>query len=371
MHRFLANPPRPIVLALALSLAIIAGCSESPVASPPPSIVDVPAATYPVPEVREEPKPVLKPVVTPPGAAPEGMVWIPGGTFMMGTDDASLNDAGPRHEVTLDGFWVDKTEVTNRQFEAFVKATGYVTVAEQKPDPKDFPDAPPDLLVPGSIVFTPPDRKVPLDNHLVWWRYVPGANWRQPEGPDSTIKGRENHPVVHICWDDAFAYAKWAGKRLPTEAEWEYASRGKNKSSPYLWGNDFKPNGKWPANIWQGEFPSKNTEGDGFRATAPVASFPPNDYGLYDMGGNVWEWCSDWYRPNYESGSLRNPEGPPSSFDPAEPGVKKRVQRGGSYLCTDQYCTSYLPGWRGKGAADSAATHIGLRCVKSPPAPKP
>jgi formylglycine-generating enzyme required for sulfatase activity len=275
-----------------------------------------------------------------------------------------MRDASPSHEVTLDGFWMDKTEVTNREFERFVKATGYVTVAEKKPDAKDFPNAPPEALVAGSIVFTPPAGKIPLDNHLAWWSYVPGADWRHPEGPKSGIEGRENHPVVHVCWDDAAAYAKWAGKRLPTEAEWEYASRGPKAGSPYLWGDELKPKGAWPANIWQGEFPIQNNEGDGFRRTAPVGSYPPNAYGLFDMAGNVWEWCADWYRPGYESGAQRNPQGPTSSFDPDEPGVLKRVQRGGSYLCADEYCTSYLPGWRGKGAADSAATHIGLRCVK-------
>ncbi len=293
------------------------------------------------------------------------MVWIPGGTFVMGTDDTRMRDATPVHEVALDGFWMDKTEVTNREFERFVKATGYVTVAERKPSEKDFPTAPPELLVPGSIVFTPPSEKVPLDNHLAWWRYVPGADWKHPEGPESSIKGREDHPVVHVCWDDAAAYAKWAGKRLPTEAEWEYASLGGKKDKPFLWGTEMKPGGRWSANIWQGDFPNKNSEGDGFRHTAPVATFPPNDYGLYDMAGNVWEWCSDWYRPNYPAGPQRNPQGPATSYDPTELGVAKRVQRGGSYLCTDEYCTSYLPGWRGKGAPDSGATHIGLRCVKS------
>jgi len=353
----------------ALLMLFLVGCSDGPTSGETSKHV-VPPPDQPAVSNVAKNAPAASPT-KPLGPAPEGMVWIPGGTFMMGTSDTRLRDASPLHEVSVDGFWMDKTELTNQEFEKFVKATGYLTVAEKKPDAKDFPDAPAELLVPGSIVFTPPSEKVPLDNHLAWWRYVPGANWRHPEGPDSSIQGRENHPVVHICWDDAVAYAKWAGKRLPTEAEWEYASKGPKGGSTYLWGDDFKPHGQWAANIWQGEFPIKNSEGDGFRRTAPVASYPPNGFGLHDMAGNVWEWCADWYRPNYPSGPQRNPQGPPSSYDPDEPGVLKRVQRGGSFLCTDEYCTSYMPGWRGKGAPDSAATHIGVRCVKSPADPTP
>ena len=301
-----------------------------------------------------------------PEPAPEGMVWIPSGTYWMGGDDSTWPDAKPVHQVTVDGFWMDRTEVTNRQFAEFVKATGYVTVAEIKPDAKDFPDAPPENLVPGSLVFTPPAGPVSFENPLVWWRYVPGANWRHPEGPHTTIDGKENYPVVQVCWDDAVAYARWANKRLPTEAEWEYAARGGKELQPFVWGKELKPDGKWQANIWQGQFPNRNTSDDGFLRTAPVTTFPPNDFGLFDMAGNVWEWCSDWYRPRYEMTPTHNPKGPDTSFDPQEPSVRKRVQRGGSFLCTDTYCTSYRPGARGKGSPDSAASHVGFRCVRSP-----
>lgn len=311
-------------------------------------------------------EPIAKPAKRPDGPAPEGMVWIPGGTFWMGADDASMPDARPVHEVSVSGFWMDRTEVTNRQFARFVKETAYLTIAERKPDPKDFPDAPPEKLVPGSIVFTPPAGPVSLSDPLIWWRYVPGANWRHPEGPETNIEGKDDYPAVQICWYDAVAYAKWAGKRLPTEAEWELAARGGKVRTRYVWGDDLKIEGKWQANIWEGHFPDQNSAEDGFDRTAPVAKFPPNGFGLYDIAGNVWEWCSDWYRPGYETTEIRNPTGPKSSYDPDEPGVPKRVQRGGSFMCSDQYCTRYLPGARGKGAPDSAASHVGFRCVLSP-----
>ena len=299
-------------------------------------------------------------------AAPQGMIWIPAGTFVMGGQD-DAPDNKPLHSATLDGFWMDKTEVTNQQFEVFVSATGYKTVAERKPDAKDFPGVPEDKLVPGAAVFTPPLGPVSLDEHLIWWRYVPGADWRHPGGPETNLKGRETHPVVNTCWDDAAAYAKWAGKSLPTEAQWEYAARGGLDRQRYVWGAELTPNGKWQANIWQGRFPNENTELDGFRGTSPVASFPPNGYGLYDMAGNVWEWCADWYRPDYyENSPLENPQGPRESFDPSEPGMPKRVQRGGSILCSDMYCIRYLPGARGKGAPDTGLSHLGFRCVKQP-----
>jgi formylglycine-generating enzyme required for sulfatase activity len=262
---------------------------------------------------------------------------------------------------------MDRTEVTNRQFAEFVAATGYTTVAERKPDPNDFPDAPLDKLVPGSLVFTPPVGEVSLDNPLVWWSYVPGANWKHPEGPETSIDGKEKCPVVQISWEDAAAYARWAGKRLPTEAEWEYAARGGKARTRFVWGDELRPGGKWQANIWQGHFPEKGSPEDGFSRTAPVASYPPNGFGLFDMSGNVWEWCSDWYRPGYDVGQARNPVGPPTSYDPDEPGARKRVQRGGSFLCTDQYCTRYLPGARGKGSEDTGSSHLGFRCVLSPP----
>ena len=294
------------------------------------------------------------------------MVWIDGGVYQRGDD--MFPDAQPLQEVFVDGFWIDEAEVTNAQFAEFVKATGYVTVAERPLDPKEFPGAPPDKLVPGSIVFTPPDQAVPLDNHLQWWEYVPGACWRNPEGPKSSIKGRENEPVTQVCWEDAVAYAAWAGKRLPTEAEWEYAARGGLERQKYPWGDTLSPDGDtWAANIWQGTFPIENTKLDGYPRLAPVKSFAPNGYGVYDVAGNVWEWCADWYRPDaYASSPRVNPRGPDDSFDPLEPGIPKRVQRGGSFLCTDQYCTRYMVGSRGKGDPRSAASHIGFRCAKSP-----
>ncbi len=296
----------------------------------------------------------------------EGMVYIPAGEFWMGTEE-SYGDCKPVHKVYVSGFWMDRTEVTNAQFERFVRATGYQTIAERKPSAKDYPNAPPEKLVPFSIVFTPPDHAVPLNEHLRWWQAVPGADWRHPEGPGSSIKGRENHPVVHVCWHDAMAYARWAGKRLPTEAEWERAARGSLDRKRYCWGDELLPGGKWQANIWQGHFPYENTARDGFTGTAPVASFPANGYGLHDMAGNVWEWCADWYRPDYYKDSpTTNPQGPRDSDDPQEPGVPKRVQRGGSFLCSDEYCMRYLPGARGKGEPNSAASHVGFRCVWSP-----
>jgi sulfatase modifying factor 1 len=299
--------------------------------------------------------------------APAGMVWIPGGRFWMGTDH--LEDAQPVHQVEVQGFWMDRTDVTNEQFDRFVKATGYLTIAERPLDQKEFPNLAPEDLAPGSVVFTQPDRPVSLDHPLAWWRFVRGANWRHPEGPNSDLRGKEKYPVVHIAWPDATAYAKWAGKRLPTEAEWEFAARGGLDRQNYVWGNQLKPGGKWRANTFQGHFPDHNTSEDGYAGVAPVASFEANGYGLYDMSGNVWQWVSDWYRPDYYAGLSRdgslaaNPGGPRDSFDPQEPGVQKRVQKGGSFLCTDQYCDRYMPGARGKGDPDTGTNHLGFRCV--------
>ncbi|HEX4950299.1 MAG TPA: formylglycine-generating enzyme family protein [Blastocatellia bacterium] len=307
----------------------------------------------------------------PPGPAPEGMVWIPGGTFWMGCDDCNMPDAEPVHLVYVDGYWMDKTPVTNAQFAKFVAATGYKTIAEQTPDPKDFPGVPLDKLVAGSAIFNPPKKAVPLDNAYVWWRYQPGASWKTPEGPGSSIKGREDHPVVHIAWLDAVEYAKWAGKRLPTEAEFEFGARGGLDRNKFAWGNELKPNGKWAANIWQGKFPEADSGEDGYKTvTSPVTAFPPNGFGLYDVGGNVWQWCADWYRPDYfekvaAKEAVKNPQGPSDSYDPQEPGVPKRVQKSGSLMCSDQYCARYHVGSRGKGAMDSGASHVGFRCVKS------
>jgi formylglycine-generating enzyme required for sulfatase activity len=309
---------------------------------------------------------------TPPPADPPGMVWVPGGTFLRGSDNPQMREARPQHRVTVDGFWMDRTAVTNEEFGRFVEATGYVTVAERTPQAKDFPNAPPEKLVAGGVVFTPPGGPVPLNTpscHLQWWDYVKGANWRHPDGPASTTQGREKHPVVQIAWQDAVAYAKWASKRLPTEAEFEFAARGGLEGKKYAWGDELKPEGKWMANIWQGHFPYENTAEDGFLRAAPVGSFPANGYGLHDMAGNVWEWCSDWYRHDYytklAAGNqpVRNPQGPADSFDPTEPGTVKRVMRGGSYLCTDEYCTAYEVGARGKGEPDSGTNHVGFRCV--------
>jgi formylglycine-generating enzyme required for sulfatase activity len=298
------------------------------------------------------------------------MVYIPGGTFWMGCADEQMPDARPWHLVEVDGFWMDKTEVTNEQFARFVKATGYVTIAERAPDPKDFPDAPRENLVPGAVVFAPPDRPVRLDDHYQWWTYLKGASWRHPQGPKSGLQGLEKHPVVEVAHLDAVAYAQWAGKRLPTEAEWELAARGGQDRKTYAWGDELRPGGHWMANIWQGHFPNEDRAEDGYRGTAPVASFPAEGYGLYDMAGNVWEWCSDWYRPDYyESlarggGVAKNPQGPADSFDPEEPGAKKRVNRGGSYLCSDQYCSRYILGSRGRGEAETGTSNLGFRCVK-------
>ena len=304
------------------------------------------------------------------GPAAAGMVWVPGGEFWMGSDAPPFADARPVHRVHVDGFWMDATEVTNEQFKAFVDATGYVTVAERRPDPRDYPGVQPDKLVAGAIVFTPPGGAVPLDNALRWWTYVPGAHWRQPEGPGSNLDGREKHPVVHVAWDDAQAYAAWAGKRLPTEAEWEFAARGGLDRKPYVWGDDFKPSERFMANTFQGRFPDGGEPLDGFAGTAPVASFPPNGYGLYDVAGNVWEWCADWYhhrafdRQAVPDGVARNPAGPATSLDPSEPHVAKRVTKGGSLLCTDQYCSRYMPGGRGKQEPAAGTSNVGFRCVK-------
>jgi formylglycine-generating enzyme required for sulfatase activity len=315
--------------------------------------------------------------LVPTGQSPEGMVWIPGGEFSMGAVNPvgmqsggfeQMKDARPVHQVYVDGFYMDATEVTNAQFAAFVKATGYVTVAEIKPSREEFPDAPEDKLVAGSVVFSPPAGKVGLTDYLQWWSYKNGADWKHPLGPGSDLKGKENYPVVHVSYEDAEAYARWARKRLPTEAEWEFAARGGKAGNLYAWGNELKPGGKWPANIFEGSFPDNDIADDGYQGIAPVKQYAPNGYGLYDVGGNVWEWCSDWYRPDYYeqiSGSVaKNPKGPDDSYDPQEPGLQKRVQRGGSFLCTDQYCTRYMVGTRGKGEVRSATNHIGFRCVK-------
>jgi len=313
----------------------------------------------------------------PAGDPPPGMAWIPGGEFSMGCVDPRgqpfggpdpMRDARPIHRVHVDGFWMDRTEVTNARFAEFVAATGHVTVAERAPRPEDFPGAPPENLVPGSLVFRPPQGPVSLANHYAWWSYVPGADWRHPTGPDSSIAGRDDEPVVQVAHEDAVAFATWAGKRLPTEAEWEFAARGGSAGARYPWGDAFRPSGRFMANTWQGTFPLENTAADGFVGVAPVGRFPPNAYGLLDMSGNVWEWCADWYRHDayaLAAGRVeRNPPGPADSLDPLEPRERKRVLRGGSFLCSEQYCARYIVGTRGKGEHSSGCNHIGFRCVQ-------
>jgi formylglycine-generating enzyme required for sulfatase activity len=306
------------------------------------------------------------------------MVWIPGGEFSMGAADPpdmdnvgmkATEDARPVHRVYVDGFFMDKNDVTNAEFAKFVKATGYITVAERKPRAEDFPGAPPENLVAGSVVFSSPNHPVSLDDHFQWWSYVPGANWRHPLGPASNIQGKDKYPVVQVAYEDAAAYAKWAGQRLPTEAEWEFAARGGLAGKPFVWGDKFRPQGKWMANTHQGHFPNSDTGEDGYAGIAPVAQYAANGYGLYDMAGNVWQWTSDWYRADYyqqlvtAGGVARNPQGPPSAFDPDEPNQPKRVHRGGSFLCTDQYCSRYIVGTRGKGEVSTGTNHLGFRCV--------
>jgi formylglycine-generating enzyme required for sulfatase activity len=344
-----------------------------------------PEASRVIEPPAEKPAVATAPPVGPmkePGATPPAMAWIPGGEFTMGTDDPQAHPAErPAHRVKVGGFWIDATEVTNAEFGRFVEATHYVTTAERPVDwevmksqvPPGTPKPPDDQLVPGSLVFTPPDRPVPLDDITNWWKWVPGANWRHPEGPSSSIEVKDDHPVVHVSWDDATAYAKWAGKRLPTEAEWELAARGGLESKTYAWGNEFRPGGKTLANTWQGHFPESNTDADGFPRTSPVKSFPPNGFGLYDMIGNVWEWCADWYRPDAYAlashsgpGPAVNPTGPEQSYDPEEPFQPKRVTRGGSFLCSENYCSNYRPSARRGTATDSGMSHLGFRCVLTP-----
>ncbi|MFY9152473.1 MAG: formylglycine-generating enzyme family protein [Prolixibacteraceae bacterium] len=307
------------------------------------------------------------------------MVLIHGGRFWMGGDSIwGRADEFPRHQVEVSSFYIDVHEVTNRQFRDFVDATGYVTTAEKKPDWEELKkQLPPgtakpadDVLVAASLVFTPPDHPVSLDNAYAWWQWVPGANWKHPEGPNSNLEGKDDFPVVQVTWEDAQAYCKWAGKRLPTEAEWEYAARGGNNKFIYPWGNEPVTKGKSKANVWDGKFPVKNSGLDGFVLAAPVKHFAANSYGLYDMGGNVWEWVADWYTADYynqckNSGISVNPKGPEKSFDPDEPFALKKVTRGGSFLCNDQYCSGFRIGARMKTSWDSSLNHTGFRCVVS------
>ena len=307
----------------------------------------------------------------------EGMTWIPGGSFAMGSLDGGPDEL-PVHRVQLDGFWMDTYEVTNRQFSEFVEATGYVTTAEQPPQLRSIdPESNlKDVAIleefnqPGSICSLQLSSRNDIDPEkgaYSWWQYVPGADWKHPEGKDSSIENRMDHPVVHVSWLDAKSYCDWAGKILPTEAQWEYAARGGRTAQTYPWGNERNPDGNWLHNIWQREFPINNTVADGHSATSSVGSFPANDFGLFDMSGNVWEWCEDYYQPAYYAESpLRNPKGPDRSFDPQEPGIIKRVQRGGSFMCSEQYCVGYRVSARMKREEDTGAFHTGFRCVVTP-----
>lgn len=300
----------------------------------------------------------------------DGMVWIAGGDAVLGSQCGDLD--APQHRVRLSGFWLDATEVTNAQFAAFVRATGYVTDAEKAPTADEVPGVPADQLVAGSLVFTPPPDAVDLRQFWRWWTFVAGADWRHPAGPGSSVEGCEDHPVVHVSWRDATAYAAWAGKRLPTEAEWEFAARGGLDRQRYGWGDEPRPGGACMANIWQGPFPRENRLEDGFAATNPVRAFAANGFGLWGMSGNVWEWCQDRYHVRgYGDGAgvQVDPQGPEQSLDPQEPGVEKRVMRGGSFLCSDAYCLGYLPGTRMKSTPDTSLCHTGFRCARSAPGP--
>lgn len=301
------------------------------------------------------------------------MVWIPGGTFLMGSNDHYPEEA-PAHQVSVDGFWMDQFTVTNAQFSRFVEETNYVTLAERPANPSDYPGAKPEMLVPSSVVFRRPGRKVDLSNHLDWWTYVAGANWRRPLGPGSSLKGMAKHPVVHVAFEDVEAYCTWAEKELPTEAEWEFAARGGLEGAPFVWGLDFEPDGEVMANTWQGDFPNENLLTDGYEWTAPVGSFPPNGYGLYEMAGNVWEWTTDWYQQHSEIArsccANLNPRGGElnKSYDSRTPDVRipRRVMKGGSYLCAPNYCQRYRPAARMAQAVDTSTCHLGFRTIARP-----
>lgn len=300
---------------------------------------------------------------------PAAMIWLEAGEFKMGSDSTlARSDEQPVHRVKVDGFWIDQTEVTNTQFKGFTDATHYLTTAEKAPTLADImaqvpigtPEPPPELLKAGSLVFAYPPGK---------WDWVIGANWKHPKGPNSDLSGLEQHPVVQVSWFDAVAYCQWAGKRLPTEAEWEYAARGGLTEKTYVWGEENPYTGKDKANIWQGQFPVKNTAKDGHLATSPVKSFPANGYGLYDMAGNVWEWVQDWYRQDTytqraKATPILNPQGPNDSLDPDEPTIPKRIQRGGSFLCDEKVCASYRPSAKMKSSPDTGLSNVGFRCVK-------
>ncbi len=321
------------------------------------------------------------------GEAPEGMVWIPTGEFSMGSDHPlGRRNELPIHRVKIDGFWMDRTEVTNAQFAQFVEATGYQTVAERAPTAEEInalmpPGSPPvdeKQLFAASLVFMPTRRPIPLHDVSLWWSWTKGANWRHPEGPESSIEGKDDYPVVQVAWVDAKAYADWAGKRLPSEAEWEYAARGGLDGMPFVWGDEPLSDTEPQTNIWQGNFPNDNKATDGYKLTSPVGTYPANGYGLVDVAGNVWEWTNDWYRPDTYARRVAamkangatvadNPKGPASGFNPQNPNMPERIQRGGSYLCSDQYCASYRPAARMACSPDTGLSHLGFRCAMSAP----
>jgi sulfatase modifying factor 1 len=314
--------------------------------------------------------------MAPPGPAPDkDMVWIPGGTFLMGSNNHYADEA-PAHPVAVSGFWIDRYQVTNAAFRRFVKETCYVTVAERVPDASSYPGAKSELLVAGSVVFRQPPGRVPMASHYAWWDWMPGADWRHPQGPGSNFHGRERHPVLHVAWEDVAAYAAWAGKEIPTEAEWEYACRGGHDAWPYAWGDELAPKGRMMANYWQGEFPWQNLALDGFERTAPVGSFPANGYGLVDMIGNTWEWTSDWYAARHElpspcCGTARNPGGgsQAESVDARDAAaIPRRVLKGGSWACAENYCQRYRPAARMAHPVDTGTNHISFRCVVRPAA---
>jgi sulfatase modifying factor 1 len=301
----------------------------------------------------------------------QGMRWIPGGTFLMGSAGHYAEEA-PAHQVSVDGFWIDESPVTNADFRRFIDATGYVTTAERPADPADYPDARPELLAPSSVVFRKPDGPVDLSNHLNWWAYVAGATWRHSRGPQSNLQGLWRHPVVHVAFADAQAYADWAGCQLPTEAEWEFAARGGLDGATYVWGDEYTPGGRFMANTWQGDFPWQNLAADGHEWTSPVGSFPANGYGLYDMAGNVWQWTTDWYQEHGKLASrpcctLANPRGGPQegSHDPCTPRapIPRKVMKGGSHLCAPNYCLRYRPAARMAQPVDTSTSHLGFRCI--------
>jgi formylglycine-generating enzyme len=313
---------------------------------------------------------------TAPGPAPfPDMVWIPGGTFRMGSDK-HYPEERPAHRVTVDGFWMDRTPVTNDRFARFVEATGHVTFAEITPKAEDYPGALPEMLFAASLVFVKPGGPVDTRDFTNWWQWTRGAQWRHPRGADSTRDGLDQHPVVHVTFGDAEAFARWEGKSLPTEAEWEFAARGGLDGAAYAWGDEFIPENRYLANTWQGEFPWQNLGTDGYEFTSPVGAFPPNGYGLHDVIGNVWEWTTDWYHPKHPAEELkaccipRNPLGPKAedSYDPCQPEIKipRKVIKGGSHLCAPNYCRRYRPAARFPEPIDTSTSHLGFRCIVRP-----